>query len=129
MQRIYDSPDDRRGQPADSSTTSAVPGFDLREQVAQRPWLMLGAAVAAGFLLGEATGGREESYPRGPQLRDLASEVAMLPHGAPVPRGSTSGESRKRSAWPQSTTLSPWPGTALPVNQPASCLGTIGAAS
>ena len=91
MQRIYDSPDDRRGRPAASSGTSAGPGFDLREQVAQRPWLMLGAAVAAGFLLGEATGGSAESYPRGPQLRDLASEVAMLPHGAPRPRGSTSG--------------------------------------
>ena len=90
MQRVYDTPDDRRGQPATSPSTPDGPSFDLREQVAQRPWLMLGAAVAAGYLLGGAAGAREEAYPRGPQLRELASEVAMLPHGAPGQRGRSS---------------------------------------
>jgi hypothetical protein len=43
----------------DSLETKARQAFDLNHQVAERPWMTLGAAVAAGFVLGSLTGGNE----------------------------------------------------------------------
>jgi len=39
-------------QKLDTLETKARQTFDLKHQVAERPWMMLGAAVAAGFVLG-----------------------------------------------------------------------------
>jgi hypothetical protein len=41
----------------DSLETKARQAFDLNHQVAERPWMALGAAVAAGYVLGSLTGG------------------------------------------------------------------------
>jgi len=41
----------------DTLETKARQTFDLNHQVAERPWLMLGAAVAAGYVLGSLGGG------------------------------------------------------------------------
>src|SRR5690349_16204325 len=43
----------------DSLETKARQAFDLKHQVAERPWMSLGAAVAAGFVLG-SLGGDDE---------------------------------------------------------------------
>src|SRR5687767_3792971 len=34
--------------------------FDLKHQAAERPWMVFGAAVAAGYVLGSMGGGEEE---------------------------------------------------------------------
>jgi hypothetical protein len=36
-------------------------GIDLQQQMAERPWMMLGAAVAVGYVLGSAFGGSDDS--------------------------------------------------------------------
>ncbi|MBK9711082.1 MAG: hypothetical protein IPO81_07040 [Kouleothrix sp.] len=41
----------------DTLETKARQTFDLKHQVAERPWMMLGAAVAAGYVLGSLGGG------------------------------------------------------------------------
>ena len=43
----------------DTLETKARQTFDLKYQVAERPWMMLGAAVAAGYVLG-SLGGDDE---------------------------------------------------------------------
>src|SRR3712207_1169254 len=43
----------------DTLETKARQTFDLKYQVSERPWMMLGAAVAAGYVLG-SLGGSEE---------------------------------------------------------------------
>jgi hypothetical protein len=44
----------------DTLETKARETFDLKHQVAERPWMALGAAVAAGFVLGSVGGDGEE---------------------------------------------------------------------
>jgi hypothetical protein len=44
----------------DTLETKARETFDLKHQVAERPWMALGAAVAAGFVLGSLGGDSEE---------------------------------------------------------------------
>jgi len=48
----------------DSLETKARQTFDLKHQVAERPWMMLGAAVAAGYVLGSMGGSDREWYDR-----------------------------------------------------------------
>jgi hypothetical protein len=43
----------------DTLETKARETFDLKHQVSERPWMMLGAAVAAGYVLG-SLGGNDE---------------------------------------------------------------------
>jgi hypothetical protein len=47
-------------QKLDTLETKAREAFDLKHQVAERPWMMLGAAVATGYVLG-SLGGESES--------------------------------------------------------------------
>jgi hypothetical protein len=44
----------------DTLETKARQAFDLKHQVSERPWMMVGAAVAAGYVLG-SLGGSESS--------------------------------------------------------------------
>src|SRR5262245_1978230 len=44
----------------DTLETKAREAFDLKHQVAERPWMMLGAALAAGYVLGSLGGGEPE---------------------------------------------------------------------
>jgi len=44
----------------DTLESKARETFDLKHQVAERPWMALGAAVAAGFVLGSLGGDSEE---------------------------------------------------------------------
>src|SRR5919199_5805900 len=43
----------------DTLETKARQTFDLKYQVAERPWMALGAAVAAGFVVGSLGGDNE----------------------------------------------------------------------
>lgn len=47
----------------DSLETKARQAFDIKHQVAEKPWMMLGAAVAAGYVLG-SLGGSDEAEQR-----------------------------------------------------------------
>lgn len=49
---------------AQQAIDQVTQNFDLNQQVAQRPWLLFGAAMAAGYLLGNlgGGGGREEYW-------------------------------------------------------------------
>jgi hypothetical protein len=44
----------------DTLESKARETFDLKHQVAERPWMALGAAVAAGYVLGSLGGGEPE---------------------------------------------------------------------
>jgi len=58
--------DDKLGMLEDKAqevATKARETFDLKHQVNERPWMALGAAVAAGYILG-SMGGEEHSSPR-----------------------------------------------------------------
>lgn len=44
-----------------SATTGSSTTFDVRAQVAERPWLMVGAALAAGYMLGNLGDSGESS--------------------------------------------------------------------
>jgi hypothetical protein len=46
----------------DTLETKARQTFDLKHQVSERPWMMLGAAVAAGYVLGSLGGNDREWY-------------------------------------------------------------------
>lgn len=47
----------------DSLETKARQAFDIKHQVAEKPWMMLGAAVAAGYVLG-SLGGSDDADQR-----------------------------------------------------------------
>jgi len=70
-QNTLDQARDKAGKIADDVRDTAQQAidqvsqnFDLSEQVAQRPWLLFGAAVTAGYLLGNLAGGgrRQERW-------------------------------------------------------------------
>src|SRR5215471_17890484 len=44
----------------DTLETKARQAFDMKHQVAERPWMMIGAAVATGYALGSLGGGEPE---------------------------------------------------------------------
>jgi hypothetical protein len=46
----------------DTLETKAREAFDLKHQVAERPWMMLGAAVATGYVLGSLGGEPEPRW-------------------------------------------------------------------
>jgi len=46
----------------DTLETKARQTFDLKYQVAERPWIALGAAVAAGFVVGNMGGDEEQRW-------------------------------------------------------------------
>lgn len=65
--------------------------FDLKHQVAERPWMALGAAVAAGYVLGSLGGGESDSDW---SSRDQSS-YSTSPNSYSQP--NTSGYSKPRS--------------------------------
>jgi hypothetical protein len=62
----------------DTLETKAREAFDLKHQVAERPWMMLGAAVATGYVLGSLGGGEPEQRWHGQPIMtsDYAQHVA-----------------------------------------------------
>jgi ferritin-like metal-binding protein YciE len=58
-------------------------GFDLNEQVAQRPWLLLGAAVATGYVLGNMGGGSRQEYRYGSAAQP--SGQSYVTYGRDIP--------------------------------------------
>jgi len=46
----------------DTLETKARQAFDIKHQVGERPWMMLGAAVAAGYVLGSMGGEPEQRW-------------------------------------------------------------------
>jgi len=46
----------------DTLETKARQAFDFKHQVAERPWMMLGAAVATGYVLGSLGGDSEQRW-------------------------------------------------------------------
>jgi len=46
----------------DTLETKARQAFDIKHQVAERPWMMLGAAVATGYVLGSLGGETEQRW-------------------------------------------------------------------
>ncbi|HEX5690352.1 MAG TPA: hypothetical protein VFX76_10145, partial [Roseiflexaceae bacterium] len=46
----------------DSLESKARETFDLKHQVSERPWMALGAAVAAGLVVGSLGGGEEQRW-------------------------------------------------------------------
>jgi hypothetical protein len=50
------------GEKLDSLESKARETFDLKHQVSERPWMALGAAVAAGMVVGSLGGGDEQRW-------------------------------------------------------------------
>jgi len=69
----------------DTLETKARETFDLKHQVAERPWMALGAAVAAGFVLGSLGGDSEEQRWHGQPVTttDYNQHAAYAPSGQP----------------------------------------------
>ena len=76
----------------DTLETKAREAFDLKHQVAERPWMMLGAAVATGYVLGSLGGGEPEPRWQGQPMMtsDYTQHVA---HDAGQRREPSRGES------------------------------------
>jgi len=79
-QNTMDQVRDKAGQIAETVQQSAqntfdqVQQLDMGQQIAQRPWLALGAAVAAGYLLGNSmSSGRRENRYSQPQHRSSSN--------------------------------------------------------
>lgn len=64
---------------AQQTINQVTQNFDLNQQVAQRPWLLFGAAIAAGYLLGNM-GGSDRPSGYGYQQRGMMSSGAS-PYG------------------------------------------------
>lgn len=60
IERGLNTAANRVGDRFNSVRSQASEGFGLGGQVEERPWLMLGAALAAGFVLGSLLGGDDE---------------------------------------------------------------------
>jgi len=52
----------------DTLETKARQAFDFKHQVAERPWMMLGAAVATGYVLGSLGGDSEQRWQGQPSV-------------------------------------------------------------
>jgi hypothetical protein len=68
------------GDKLDTLETKAREAFDIKHQVAERPWMMLGAAVATGYVLGSLGGGEPEQRWHGQPL--MTSDYTR--HGQPL---------------------------------------------
>jgi hypothetical protein len=94
---------DNLGQTVEQAKANAGEGFGLRQQFEQRPLLMFGAAVAAGYVLGSADGKHS-----GPGSSMLPSALT-----APFSRTSGSGQPLSTSDFAHRHTNAPAP-TAPP---------------
>ena len=75
----------------DTLETKAREAFDIKHQVAERPWMMLGAALATGYVLGSLGGGEPEQRWHGQPMvtGDYTQHAA---HTAPERREPSHGE-------------------------------------
>lgn len=66
----------------DTLETKAREAFDLKHQVAERPWMMLGAALATGYVLGSLGGGEPEQRWHGQPIA-TGDSTQYVAHRAP----------------------------------------------
>jgi hypothetical protein len=67
------------GEKLDSLEDKARQTFDLKHQVAERPWMALGAAVAAGLVVGSLGGGEEQRWHGQPMTTTDYNQHAYTP--------------------------------------------------
>lgn len=82
----------------DTLETKARQTFDLNHQVSEHPWLMVGAAVAAGYALG-SMGGNDEWYDQ-PMTTDY-NQFSGTPRSTEYSTNYSSSSSRGRSSQSQ----------------------------
>jgi hypothetical protein len=75
----------------DTLESKARETFDLRHQVAERPWMALGAAMAAGFVLGNMGGGEEPQRWHGQPA--VATDYNQHAYMQPETKGATKSDS------------------------------------
>jgi hypothetical protein len=78
----------------DTLAAQARDSFDLQHQVAERPWLMLGAAVAAGYVLGSMGGAEEQRWSGTPAITTNYNQHAYMPDRT----SSAAGQASRSSA-------------------------------
>jgi hypothetical protein len=61
----------------DTLETKARQAFDIKHHVAERPWMMIGAAVATGYVLGSIGGETEQRWHGQPYTTDYSQHAAM----------------------------------------------------
>lgn len=71
IERGLDTATKRLDSTLNSVRSQASEGFGLNGQVGERPWLMLGAALAIGFVFGSMTGGDSDDDDRSDYRNDL----------------------------------------------------------
>src|SRR5215211_1754489 len=78
----------------DTLETKARQAFDIKHQVAERPWMMVGAAVATGYVLGSLGGETEQRWHGQPSTATDYHQHASM---ADDRRDSNDGQSSLRS--------------------------------
>jgi hypothetical protein len=76
----------------DTLETKAREAFDLKHQVAERPWMALGAAVAAGYVLGSMGGEPEPRWHGQPMV--TGDYTQHIGHGTSAERSEASRDDR-----------------------------------
>src|ERR671923_589820 len=70
---------------AQQAINHVTQNFDLNDQVAQRPWLMFGAAIAAGYMLGNLGGSEKRQEYRYYQPAMIPSFPSAVSYGQYTP--------------------------------------------
>lgn len=100
--RVKDTVDNTVGsvkRTVDTTVDSVKRSFDLQQQVNERPWVALGVAVLAGYVIGSLGGGSSERYtPRGEPMRYYPAE----PRAGEAMRYYPSGTQPTSSSYAQS---------------------------
>lgn len=65
----------------DETVTTVKRTFDVRQQVDQRPWVALGAAVLAGYVVGSMGGSEKPAYQYGEPMRYYQPETRRASTG------------------------------------------------
>jgi len=74
----------------DTLETKARQAFDIKHQVAERPWMMVGAAVATGYVLGSMGGETEQRWHGQPYTATDYNQHASMADDLPDSNGSQS---------------------------------------
>jgi len=75
----------------DTLETKARQAFDLKHQISERPWMMLGAAVATGYVLGSLGGDSEQRWQGQPATTTDYNQHAGTSSGQSYRSQSSSG--------------------------------------